>query len=71
MITKSIPPFVVDNDHIIHSETGQKLDYLQIVEKIANPTSLAVAVEFYDAVARRRKEELSWPEFRSWSKFSN
>src|SRR5580704_6635382 len=71
MPAKSAPPFVVRNDHIIHSATGQKLDYLRVVQKIATPTSLAVVVEFVDDVARRRKEELSWPEFRSWPKFSN
>jgi hypothetical protein len=71
MTAKSTRPFVIHPHYIIHPKTGQKLHYLWIAGKIANPTSLAVVVEFDDAVSRRRKEEMSWPEFRSWPKFYN
>jgi hypothetical protein len=69
MNTKLTAPFVIKHDCIIHSETGAKLPYLRVVAKIPKPTSLTVIVEFDDALSRRRLEELSWEEYRSWSVF--
>ncbi len=71
MITKSTKPFFICPNHIIHTETGQKLPYLRVVAKLANSASLTVVIEFDDALSRRRKENLSWAEYRSWPKFYN
>jgi hypothetical protein len=69
MTSKMTRPFVVYGDYVMQPATGEKLPLIKIVAKIPKSTSLAVLVEFTDALSRRRQEEMSWTEYRSWAKF--
>lgn len=71
MKSNSKGPFAFRLTGITHRDTGQKLPFIRISAKVVDRTSVAVVVEFCDAPGRQRREELSWLEYRNWSKFQN